>query len=489
MRTGNSRHSRRLRISVAAVLAASGPTMFASAVEKQWQGTEQDTKWSTPGNWREEGRPAAGDDVIIERTPKVTIDISPTVKTMELRGTRTGADLGGAFNLTVTDVLSFAGVIVEGEPGPLFSHTGTGTVGTAKTRIGVGANVWGGYEQSDGKHTTAALSLGLGDRTASGSYWLTGKGVVDVTDVAVVGADGWGSFFQGGAATKHTVTNTLVLGLAANSQGSYTLADGTVGANKITVGSAGSGSFSHQKGNILVADTLFLGLNPDTGSGTYTLSGGELHALNETIGSNRNGTFTQTGGKNIVNVLNVTQGEYVHDGGELKAKWIRGEQNIIRRRGNMVMDDGVIEGDGAGTVEAAYTIEFGGAAGNTLRLPAMNNAGVIAVLGGGNLNLDGAALRNSGVLDLRTDAGVAGSGTLANSGTIRKSGGAGTSTIGVSFSGSSGGTIDVRSGSLHIPNASAGAYWNKTGSGNLTVEITGGGASVVAGPVEQDGGR
>ena len=82
------------------------------------------------------------------------------------------------------------------------------------------------------------------------------------------------------------------------------------------------------------------------------------------------------------------------------------------------------------------------------------NSGTIADTGTGLLQLGGATINNQavGVIDVQSDGNIAGGGTtLNNAGTVRKSGGTGTSTVGTGtmFLNNTG-TVEAQSGTLSI---------------------------------------
>ncbi len=103
---------------------------------------------------------------------------------------------------------------------------------------------------------------------------------------------------------------------------------------------------------------------------------------------------------------------------------------------------------GSGNLNLAGTSSITG--GVTLSRP-VNNSGTITQSGAGAVTMaSGGSINNTGIYDIQNDNGFAGtSGTFTNSGTFKKTGGAGTSLIGgLTFSNFSNKTVQVTSGTL-----------------------------------------
>ena len=114
-----------------------------------------------------------------------------------------------------------------------------------------------------------------------------------------IGNSGTGIFTQSGG--TNSASSYLYLGYYAGSSGTYSLSGGgllSVGGNEF-VGYSGTGSFA-QSGGTNSAPGLWLGFNTG-GSGTYNLSGsGLLSVPYQFIGNSGSGSFTQSAGTNAV---------------------------------------------------------------------------------------------------------------------------------------------------------------------------------------------
>jgi fibronectin-binding autotransporter adhesin len=141
----------------------------------------------------------------------------------------------------------------------------------------------------------------------------------------LVGNNGPGAFVQSGG--THAVigaTAALEIGNGSNSgSGSYTLSGGSLFANYIYVGNVAQGAFTQSAGTCSVAKQLTLGYSVGT-SGSYCLQGnGLLLAKQEVVGYQGTSTFTQSGGTNVIYnrlVLGQNQGysgSYYLEGGVL----------------------------------------------------------------------------------------------------------------------------------------------------------------------------
>ena len=165
--------------------------------------------------------------------------------------------------------------------------------------------------------------------------------------------------------------------------------------------------------------------------------------------------------------------------------------------------------DGALALGAGTTLTTGGVltltgsdswTGGTLA-----GGGSVALATGGTLAVSGATagtllttLASAGTLDLQSDAGLTGTGSLQNAGTLKKSAGSGTSTIAVAVTSTGtvavqsgtlalgtnftnqGGTLDAESGTLLVP--STNVAW--TGGGTFTAAA---GATLQLAPVGGNG--
>ena len=109
-----------------------------------------------------------------------------------------------------------------------------------------------------------------------------------------VGADGTGIFTQH-SGTVTVLTNNLIVGQTATATGTYTINDGKLETitGQIRVGNTGHGTFIQNGGEVISAGILDLGNADDPNSdGTYTLAAGTLTVnANMYVGRLRKGTF------------------------------------------------------------------------------------------------------------------------------------------------------------------------------------------------------
>jgi hypothetical protein len=212
-----------------------------------------------------------------------------------------------------------------------------------------------------------------------------------------------------------------------------------------------------------------IGANTASGGGTLKISGGHVF-----VAGGNSGSFTNfTGGTNLVVTsngileaksggtltLNLTGSSSVQlTGGSI------GEAGSTLNNGNFQWSGGDIRGNVTNT-SANFTITTSS---HTLVTGTLANSGSMTVSGGGVNIAGGGTLANQagGLLDILDDsdidAGFQG-GFLTNAGTFRKSGGSGTTLIGIPFSNT--GTIVINSGTLQ---ASGGSF---TLSSSSTLEF------------------
>ncbi len=181
--------------------------------------------------------------------------------------------------------------------------TGTGTMTlqmhtnhsftTNNEYIGINYNGTGIFDQNTGTHTVNNdLYLGV-NNGSSGTYNLSGTGILSVYD-EWVGDGGVGTFNQSGG--THTVSNDLDIGTGST----YNLSGGTLSVDT----EFNDGSFIQTGGTHTVDGALT--------TDTYDLSSGSLEAYNEVVD-----TFVQTGGTNTITDTLKLNNTYTLSGGTL----------------------------------------------------------------------------------------------------------------------------------------------------------------------------
>ncbi len=242
-------------------------------------------------------------------------------------------------------------------------------------------------------------------------------------DATVVNGNGGGSFTNAGTVRKSGGNGTSTIGVPFdNAGGIFDIQSGTF---NLGGGGAWSGASTAAAGIVNLTGGTF------TASDGWTMAGAGLIRVN-------GGTLTLSGNVSAQS-LELTAGTLNGTGTLLPVsawEWSGGSVN------------GTLTNEGTLTITGTSQHNFSGGTFTNTRTV------VWAGTGSGNLLFAfGAAFVNQvgGLFDAQQDATVVngnGGGSFTNAGTVRKSGGNGTSTIGVAFSNT--GTLDVRSGAISL---------------------------------------
>lgn len=334
-------------------------------------------------------------------------------------------------------------------------------------------------------------------------------------------------------------TGTLTLADQAESVGSYLLASDAgvnfgLRAGEEIVGNDGNGSFSHSSGRN-VATNLRIGAGMGTGS--YDIWGGELKAADINIGQ---GQFTQSGGTTTVTntilvsgpraifelsagdlttrILRVTGGAarqtggqasvtgavdlpgwndgFLMQGGFMQTASIQGQGLLLVLGGQLIIcpfpPAPVLAWSGArGTISPGAELQFAtdnpymvdaGTFSNAGRL-VLNSSASMDAVGGTTITND-----SGGVIDVKQDGGLFSTDATAIinnnfGGTLTKSAGTGTSTIGVILNNS--GTVSAASGTLDL--VGGGTHTgNFTASNGATLAFSAGTHTFTGGTISAD---
>ena len=249
-----------------------------------WSVTSGD--WSVPSNWDVGAMPTSNDDAYIAN--------------------------GGTVNITTTDPL--CNNLWLGE------DTGSGTLQMTAGSLStwaqyIGDSGVGNFMQSGGTNGGATY-LYLGNNSGmSGTYSLSGSGLLSILDTEYVGESGTGYFTQSGG-TNH-VSRKLYLGDNHGSSGIYNLSgSGLLSASTQYIGYGGIGTFTQSGGTNSVSGILYLG---QYAGGTYNLGGSGLLSVTGTENVGSSGTFTQTSGTDTAAFLSIVKGGcYQLNGGTLQ---------------------------------------------------------------------------------------------------------------------------------------------------------------------------
>lgn len=193
-----------------------------------------------------------------------------------------------------------------------YNLSGTGVVNAGNTMY-VGENGIGNFNQTGGS-VTVPTALMIGALTgSSGSYNLQ-SGTLSVTSALVssteyIGYQGAGSFTQSGG--THTAEN-MGMGANAGSSGTYNLRGGTLNVDGYIWHGSGTSTLRIDGGVLNVAavnvDNLYVGTTSYSGSYTLTASR-SITATSEIIGQGGVGTLTQTGGiHSVTGTLSIGTG-------------------------------------------------------------------------------------------------------------------------------------------------------------------------------------
>ena len=171
----------------------------------------------------------------------------------------------------------------------------------------VGCYTTGNFTQSGG---TNSISTGLYvgyEPGSSGTYNLSGSGLLSAGWYEQVGLYGAGTFTQSGG--TNNISSELYLSYFPGSSGTYNLyGSGLLSTGGVSVGEYATGNFTQSGGTNTISTFLALGEYAG-GNGTYSLSGGQLSITGtfvdagERIGCSGSGNFTQSGGTNSTGSL------------------------------------------------------------------------------------------------------------------------------------------------------------------------------------------
>jgi hypothetical protein len=216
----------------------------------------------------------------------------------------------GLYSLSASGVLSVAGNEFIGNggggTGTFRQSGGTNTVTGATNSEYVGYTSNGTYIQSGGVNNMAnpAASLYVGNSTGvTGTYSLSGTGVLANANFEGIGGNGSGSFIQTGG-TNEIYVSMLNIGAASGAVGYYSLSSGSL---KVLQGGAeyvnSNGTFVQSGGLHQVGDSGDVTNLSIDGGGAYSLSGtGTLNVTGaEYVGTGgTSGTFNQSAGTNTL---------------------------------------------------------------------------------------------------------------------------------------------------------------------------------------------
>lgn len=400
-------------------------------------------------------------------------------------GTGTVAHSGGTLT---TDKLTVGGGSVGFAGAGSYTLSGTGVLNAPVIEVG---NVGGGlFVQSGGSNTVSTLHMG---QAAGGTYTLSGGslslGDILGSDTSVFDIDGGTLNFSGSS----IVVGALRVGLAAGSNGSFTLKAGQSVASKgQDIGLFGNGIVNQTGGSN--TDGYFFTLGSATGSnGSYNQSGGSLSVSTLVVGRDGTGSYNQSGGT-------VTSASQVSIGGMPGLGGGTGTGTYTLSGGTLTANSVY---NGAGTSTFNYnggTLQVaGGFDVDKLNIGVSASFSRDAVVGNALVNLGnltvgglltvGGSLDNSGVMTLAGGT-LTGAGALANNALMT-----GRGTISGTGGFSNNGLLQQSGGNLLLSNAGANTnngQWELLAGfqlqlGNPTTLVNGGSLKLNSGSVTGTG--
>jgi len=436
------------------LLAAFGYTV-ANAATINWTNTVGGN-WSAATNWSPNQVPGSSDNAVITTNGSyvVTLDTSPTVGSLTLggtSGTQTLTNAGNTLTLNNASVVNANGVLALG--GGRLSGVGaltvngqfnwiSGSIETSTLTVATnGVLVLAGNNGTDYYLVGGILTNAGTVRLVSGNFNIDGVGcghsnaelinlpgaLVDITTDVSINSCG-GSLFNQGTVRKSGGMGTSSINAALTNNNTLDVQSGTV---NIVGGGSGNGVFEADAGA-----TANFGGNYTANSGAqFTGAGTNLLA---------SGTFTLNG--------TITSSNAVLAGASLA-----GTNGVIT--GVLAWTSGLFAESSTLTVATNGVLVLAGNNGTDYYLigATLTNAGIVRLMSG-NLNIDGVGCGHSNaelinlpgaLVDITKDVSINScGGLLFNQGTVRKSGGTGTSTINPTFNNT--GTLDVQTGTVSL---------------------------------------
>jgi uncharacterized repeat protein (TIGR01451 family) len=411
--------------------------------------------WTNAANWNTGTVPAPGDNAFIDAsgTYTVTLTSAQTVQSVTVGSGISGAQTlqisGAALTINAASTVTNTGVLD-------LNHDiqGTGTLlNNGQILWNAGSFTNGGVTNASSMTLLSAGSKGLAGTTLTnnaGASVLWSGGTINMQSAATIANAGtFETNFDG------TFNNAGSAG-AFNNSGTFRKSGGT-GSTQFSGVTFfhNAGQFEIQQGAVdLAGGTSTAPINISSGkklivnSDTYTFGGGTTLTGAGKVEVSSGGTLTVAGALNFP-ALHVIDG------------LVNGAGNIIASTGQLIAWDGGTFGTGGGKVQINGTgsLQIGTAtAKTTTRAIELIGATATALWSGGTINLGtGGSIDNAGTFESTADTTLnnSGAGTPAftNSGTLRKSGGAGLTTF-QNVALNSTGTIHVQSGTFDPANGS-----------------------------------
>jgi hypothetical protein len=424
-----------------------------------WTGQTGDFRWNSVGNW-DVGVPGPMDDAVIGPafsgvtvTSLDDVTINSVSSRAALSVTGRSFTFSNASSIHNTLTISAASLFADGPldlqnlslNGGFLAGSGTVTVSgvaswTTGTMQGPGTTTianTGSLVMSTTNSKTLTRTL----NTAGPTTWSAGP--INTSSAATISnsntwdiqgdlnlGGGTPTFSNSGTLKKSAGTGTSTIDVALNNSGTVEVQSGTLSLSR---GGTSSGSFTA----LAPAATIAIP------SHTYTWQTGATEAGPGILLVN--GGTLSTGDASVQN-LTLASGTLVGTGN-------------LTVNGAASWTGGTMQGTGTTTIASTGSLQISGGSFKNLSGPTLSNAGTVTYSAAdGTLRAyNGGMISNlaGGVFDFATDSGVSLLGigaapAFSNAGTVRKSAGTGSSTIGIPFNGLDGGVLDAQSGTLAL---------------------------------------
>jgi len=474
-------------LAIAAMLAA-GP---AAAIDYVWNNASGGN-WNVATNWTPNGVPNATTDtatITAAGTYTVTVNTAVTVNTLTIGGVTGTQTLSLPSTRTLTLQAPSGAAVVTVNANGVFSHAGGTLLGTftlAGTLGWTSGTILG--SPTIGPGATLAVSGSLGKMLANGGNTLANQGTITIS--------GTGSLqIENGAVLTNAAGGVIDLqsdagivqlqagGATLNNAGTLRKSAG-VGTSLVAVSQiANTALIEVQAGTLQVGNNFQTFTSSGAGNVLSALGGATL-----AIGAS-NVTFTGTAfaGAGLKSIAGGATASYTF-GGTINASNTTFAGGTLLGTFTLAGTLGWTSGTilGSPTIGSGATLAVSGSLGKMLANGGntLTNQGTITIAGSENLYVENSAVLTNaagGVLDLQANVGIVqlggGQSTLNNAGTLRKSGGTGTSAVNV-VNISNTGVFDAQSGTLAI--TAGGGPLPSSGAGNAFNAQTGAALTITA---------
>ncbi len=465
--------------------------------------------WNDPTKWTGGVVPGGSDDaqITVAGTYTVTMNVSATVNSLAVGGASGAQTFSvGANTLTVGAPSTFGTAATLVFSGGTITGAGTLTVNGRLDWSGGLFNGAGITDVSGDASISGTLNKDVRVRTLAlgGTTTWTGTGAIRMGSAAQINNAGTWNIQSdvstgalGGAAPAITNTGTIrktagtgttTIVQAMNNDGTLDVQSGT-----INLGGGGTSGGAYQAGP---AGTLgFTSLTHTLGAGASVTGSGTIQVGGGTVLLQAGSSFTPTGPTQISGgTLDVATGANATVQAIAMSSGVQQGTGTLTINGRLDWTAGTFSG--TGLTDANGDASISGANLKDLSSRTLRLDGNSSWSGTGSLRMGSAAqINNTGTWDIQSDVSTGTLGgaapSITNTGTIRKTAGAGTTTIQQAMNND--GTLDVQSGTINLGGGgtSGGAYQagpaGTLAFTNLTHTL-GAGASVTGSGTIQVGG-